>query len=100
MDLGLAGRKALVTAASRGLGRACAEALVRESADVFISSRDEVAIAKTAKEINAAGWVAADLSSPDDPEALVKKALTQLGELDVLVVNDGGQPPGNFQKPP
>ena len=41
MDLGLNGRRALVTAASRGLGRACAEALVREGAQVFISSRDE-----------------------------------------------------------
>ena len=100
MDLGLGGRKALVTAASKGLGRACAEALVRESADVFISSRNEVAIAKTAKEIKAAGWFAADLSRPDDPEALVKKALTQLGELDVLVVNAGGPPPGNFQNTP
>src|ERR1700694_3260799 len=100
MDLGLAGRKALVTAASRGLGRACAEALVRESADVFISSRDEVAIAKTAKEINAAGWFAADLSSPDDPEALVKKAVAQLGTLDVLVVNAGGPAPGNFENTP
>ena len=58
MDLGLGGRKALVTAASKGLGRACAEALVHESTDVFISSRNEVAIAKTAKEIKAAGWFA------------------------------------------
>ena len=73
---------------------------MHESADVFISSRDEVAIAKTAKEIKAAGWFAADLSRPDDPEALVKKALTQLGELDVLVVNAGGPPPGNFQNTP
>jgi 3-oxoacyl-[acyl-carrier protein] reductase len=100
MDLGLAGRKALVTAASKGLGRACAEALVHESADVFISSRDEVAIAKTAKEVKAAGWFAADLSRPEDPEGLVKKALTQLGELDVLVVNAGGPAPGNFQNTP
>ena len=97
MDLGLDGRKALVTAASRGLGRACAEALVAESADVFISSRDEAAIAKTANEIKAAGWFAADLSRPGDPEALVNKAIAQLGALDVLVVNAGGPPPGTFQ---
>src|SRR3979411_1193295 len=100
MDLGLAGRKALVAAASKGLGRACAEALVHESADVFISSRDEVAIAKTAREMKAAGWFAADLSKPDDPENLVRKAVTQLGELDVLVVNAGGPPPGTFQSTP
>jgi 3-oxoacyl-[acyl-carrier protein] reductase len=100
MDLGLGGRKALVTAASKGLGRACAESLAAEGAKVFISSRDEVAIAKTAKEIKAAGWFAADLGKPDDPENLVKKALAQLGELDVLVVNAGGPPPGNFQSTP
>ena len=100
MDLGLEGRKALVTAASKGLGRACAEALVAESADVFISSRDEIAIANTAKEIKAAGWYAADLSRPGDPEALVSKAIAQLGALDVLVVNAGGPPPGTFQNTP
>ncbi|GAC1474028.1 MAG: SDR family oxidoreductase [Candidatus Dormibacteraceae bacterium] len=100
MDLGLGGRRALVTAASKGLGRACAEALVQESAEVFISSRDELAIAKTAREIKAAGWFAADLSKPDGPESLVSKALTQLGELDVLVVNAGGPPPGTFQSTP
>jgi 3-oxoacyl-[acyl-carrier protein] reductase len=74
--------------------------LAHESADVFISSRDEVAIAKTAKEIKATGWFAADLSQPDDPEALIKKALAQLGSLDVLVVNAGGPPPGTFQSTP
>lgn len=100
MDLGLKDRRALVSAASKGLGRACAEALAAEGAQVFISSRDAVAIAKTAKEIKAAGWFAADLSKPDDPEALVKKALAQLGELDVLVVNAGGPPPGTFQSTP
>jgi 3-oxoacyl-[acyl-carrier protein] reductase len=100
MDLGLKDRRALVNAASKGLGRACAEALAAEGAQVFISSRDAVAIAKTAKEIKAAGWFAADLSKPDDPEALVKKALAQLGELDVLVVNAGGPPPGTFQSTP
>jgi 3-oxoacyl-[acyl-carrier protein] reductase len=73
---------------------------VHESADVFISSRNEVAIARTAKEIKAAGWFAADLSKPGDPDALVKNALAQLGELDVLVVNAGGPPPGNFQNTP
>lgn len=98
MDLGLEGRKALVTAASKGLGRACAEALAGESADVFISSRDEVAIEKTAKEIKAAGWAAADVSK--DAEALVEQARTKLGGLDVIVVNAGGPPPGTFESTP
>ena len=97
MDLGLKGRGALVAAASKGLGRACAEALISEGADVFISSRDAASIESTAKQIGAAGWVAADVSKPGDPEALVSAAVARLPSLDVLVVNAGGPPPGTFQ---
>jgi 3-oxoacyl-[acyl-carrier protein] reductase len=100
MDLGLKGRNALVTASSKGLGRACAEALIAEGAEVFISSRDEVAIERTAKEINAAGWFAADLSKPGEPEDLVRATIKRLSGLDVLVVNAGGPPPGTFQSTP
>src|SRR5260370_25755591 len=100
MDLGLKGRSVLVTAASKGLGRACAEALVSEGAEVFINSRDPVSIESTGKQINAAGWFAADVSKPGEPEALVKAAITRLGGLDVLVVNAGGPPPGTFQGTP
>lgn len=100
MDLGLKGRKALVAAASKGLGRACAEALIHEGADVFISSRDAHQIERTAKEIGAAGWIAADVSRAGDPEALVDSAVQRLGGLDVLVVNAGGPPPGTFQSTP
>ena len=97
MDFGLKGRGALVAAASKGLGRACAEALIGEGADVFISSRDAASIESTAKQIGAAGWVAADVSKPGDPEALVSAAVARLPSLDVLVVNAGGPPPGTFQ---
>jgi 3-oxoacyl-[acyl-carrier protein] reductase len=100
MDLGLKGRSALVTAASKGLGRACAEALIAEGAEVFISSRDQVSIERTAKEINAAGWLAADVSKPGEPEELVQTAITRLSGLDILVVNAGGPPPGTFQSTP
>ncbi len=100
MDLGLKGRSALVAAASKGLGRACAEALVSEGAEVFINSRDSASIESTAKQINAAGWLAADVSKPGEPEALVNAAITRLGGLDVLVVNAGGPPPGTFQSTP
>jgi 3-oxoacyl-[acyl-carrier protein] reductase len=100
VDLGLKGRKALVAAASRGLGRACAEALIREGADVFISSRDAKAIESTAKAIGAAGWFAADVSRAGEPEALVDAAVKMLGGLDVVVVNAGGPPPGTFQSTP
>ena len=100
MDLGLKERRALVTAASKGLGRACAEALVAEGAGVFISSRDPARIEATGKAIKAAGWAAADVSREGEPEALVEHARTTLGGLDVLVVNAGGPPPGTFQSTP
>ncbi len=97
MDLGLKDRRALVTAASKGLGRACAEALADEGARVFISSRDPAAIEATGKAIKAAGWVAADVSKEGEPENLVDLAVQKLGGLDILVVNAGGPPPGTFQ---
>lgn len=98
MDLGLKDRRALVTAASKGLGRACAEALAAEGARVFISSRDPATIESTGKAIKAAGWAAADVSQ--DVEGLVEQARAKLGGLDILVVNAGGPPPGTFESTP
>jgi 3-oxoacyl-[acyl-carrier protein] reductase len=100
VDLGLKDRRGLITAASRGLGRACAAALVAEGARVFISSRDPAAIEATGKAIKATGWAAADVSQEGEPEALVERARAALGGLDVLVVNAGGPPPGTFQTTP
>jgi len=97
VDLGLTGRRALVTAASKGLGRACAETLIAEGARVFIASRDPEAAADA---IGAAGWSARDVSKPDDPQALVDEAIDRLGGLDVLIVNAGGPPFGTFQDLP
>ena len=94
MDLGLKDRRALVTAASKGLGRACAEGLVAEGARVFISSRDPE---RTGREIGAAGWLASDLSSEDGPERTAGEAARVLGGLDIVIVNAGGPPPGTFQ---
>jgi len=100
MDLGLSGRRALVTAASKGLGRACAETLADEGARVFISSRDPKAIQMTAHEIRAVGSFAADMSREGDPEKLVETAARTLDGLDILVANAGGPPPGTFQSTP
>lgn len=97
MDLGLKGRRALVTAASKGLGRACAEALAAEGASVFINSRDAALVEKVAGEIGAAGWHAADMAQAGGPEATVDAAAKALGGLDILVVNAGGPPAANFQ---
>jgi 3-oxoacyl-[acyl-carrier protein] reductase len=100
VDLGLQGRRALVTAASKGLGRASAEALCAEGAKVFISSRDAAAIESAGKAMGAAGWHPADMSKAGDIEPLVNAAVAKLGGLDILVVNAGGPPPGTFQTTP
>jgi 3-oxoacyl-[acyl-carrier protein] reductase len=100
MDLGLKDTRALVTAASKGLGRACAAALAAEGARVFIVSRDGGRLAQTAREIGAVGHLAADLSRPDAPGRAVEAAAAALGGLDILVCNAGGPPPGTFESTP
>jgi 3-oxoacyl-[acyl-carrier protein] reductase len=97
VDLGLKGRRALVTAASKGLGRASAEELTKEGAKVYIASRDPKTIEETGRAIGAAGWSASDVSKAGVPEALVESAVSKLGGLDILIVNAGGPPPGTFQ---
>jgi 3-oxoacyl-[acyl-carrier protein] reductase len=98
MDLGIAGRRALVCAASKGLGRGCAEALAREGADVTIVARTEAAVKRAAEEIGVmAGsnvqWVACDITTPDGRAA----ALAACPQPDILVNNAGGPPPGDFR---
>lgn len=100
MDLGLKGRRALVTAASKGLGKACAAALAAEGARVYISSRSAEAIAAAGREIGAEAWSVADVSKAADIESVVTAAARKLGGIDVLVVNAGGPPPGVFQSLP
>ena len=100
MDLGLTGRWALVCGASKGLGRACAEALVREGADVVIVARGAEALAAAADELRAlrAGAqvrpVAADVTTPEGRAA----ALAAVPQVDILVTNAGGPPPGDFRQ--
>lgn len=96
MDLRLTGARALVTAASQGLGRACARSLIDEGARVVISSRDATRLASAAAEIGADGAVPADLGSASDIESLVAQTVELLGGLDVLVVNCGPPPTGRF----
>jgi len=100
VDLGLDGRRALVTASSKGLGRASAAALIAEGAKVYISAREATAVETTAREIGAAGWSVADLSKGGDPESLVEAATGKLGGLDILVANAGGPPPGVLESLP
>lgn len=101
MDLGLTGKRALVTAASKGLGRAIAAALLTEGCRVVVSSSDDTRIEAAATELRAGGGevhaMAADVSQPDEVAELVDFALHQLGGLDVLVCNAGGPPPGTLE---
>jgi len=98
MDLGLQDRVAVVTAASKGLGRASAEALAAEGAKVVICARGGDALEETAVAIRAAGGearaVVADITEPENPAALVRLAVETYGRLDIVVGNAGGPPPG------
>ena len=98
MDLGLHDRVALVTAASKGLGRASAEALAAEGAKVVICARGAEALEATADGIRAAGGeittVPVDVTRPEAPAQLVRTAVETYGRLDIVVANAGGPPPG------
>ncbi len=98
MDLGIAGRRALVCAASKGLGRGCAEALARAGCDVTIVARTEDVLRTTAAEIGSAAgrdvrWVACDITTAEGRD----KALGACPRPDILVNNAGGPPPGDFR---
>ena len=93
MDLGLDGRVALVTGASKGLGRGIAEALAAEGARVAVSSRSRERIEAAAAEVGATPFVH-DASDVDAAPALVEAVEGELGPIDVLVTNSGGPPYG------
>jgi 3-oxoacyl-[acyl-carrier protein] reductase len=101
MDLGLRGKFALVTAASRGLGYAAASAIAREGAGVMICSRDAAAIRKAAREIGrrhgtAVVPVAADVSSPAGIRRIANAARREFGSMHIVVSNAGGPPRGDI----
>jgi 3-oxoacyl-[acyl-carrier protein] reductase len=101
MELGLKGKRALVTAASKGIGRACALELAREGADLVICARGadalEAARAEIAKATGAKVVAATcDLSFGTQIEELMETTRAELGGLDVLVTNAGGPPSGRF----
>jgi len=98
MEMGIAGRTALVCAASKGLGRGCAEALAAEGVNLVIVARTAETLEATAAEIRAktgvkVKTVACDITTPEGHAA----ALAACPEPDILVNNAGGPPPGDFR---
>ncbi len=102
MDLGIRDRAAVVTAASRGMGRAIAEALAAEGCRVAICSRDADALSATADAIRSRHSVtvfdrAVDVSDVAAVQAFVSAARDRLGPISIAVANAGGPPGGRFQ---
>jgi 3-oxoacyl-[acyl-carrier protein] reductase len=93
MDLALEGSVALVTGASKGIGRAIAEALCREGANVAIASRSRERIEEAAADIGAEPFVH-DSRDLDAAPGLIRTVEERVGPIDVLVTNTGGPPPG------
>ncbi|HLF14492.1 MAG TPA: SDR family oxidoreductase [Bacteroidota bacterium] len=101
MDLGLKGKFALVTAASRGLGYAAASAIAAEGAAVMICSRDREAIRRAASEISGHSGapvvpVVADVSAPAGIRRLERMVREEFGTLHILISNAGGPPRGDI----
>src|SRR5277367_3586951 len=99
MDLAMTGKKAIVTGASEGIGKAITLAFAREGVDVAICARRKEPLEATAAEIAKATGakifaIPADLTKPQDAESFVKKAHAALGRIDILVNNAGSAPGG------
>jgi 3-oxoacyl-[acyl-carrier protein] reductase len=106
MDLRISGKTALVCASSKGLGKACAESLVREGANVVITGRRPDVLAHAAQDIRKSvgsglgdvHTLAGDLMKPDDISRIIRATLSKFGRLDILVTNGGGPKPGTFDQ--
>ena len=97
MDLGIKGKKAIVCASSKGLGKACAKSLVMEGVDVIINSRNQGNLEKTLSELNEikvgrVQMVIADLNTEKGRKTLGASC----HNTDILVTNNDGPPPRNF----
>jgi 3-oxoacyl-[acyl-carrier protein] reductase len=102
LDLGLGGKVAIVSASSKGLGRAIAEELAAEGANLVVCARGEDALRQTADSIRKSHGVtvvdvAADVSAQAGIDRVAKTALDKFGRVDILVTNSGGPPSGPFE---
>ncbi len=101
MDLGITGRRALVTGASSGLGLSTARALAANGVSVVLASRSRERLDAAASTITATNGArvhvaVADVSDPEAATALVSRSVDLLGGIDIVIANAGGPPPGNF----
>jgi 3-oxoacyl-[acyl-carrier protein] reductase len=97
MDLGISGRRGIVCAASKGLGRGCAEALAAAGVDLVICARGEAALAATAADLRRAGVQVTAVAADITTEAGRAAVLAAAGDaVDILVTNAGGPPPGQW----
>jgi 3-oxoacyl-[acyl-carrier protein] reductase len=101
MDLRIKGKVALVTAATKGLGRACAEELSREGCTVALSARTAADVERVAQEIakstgNPVHGFVCDMSKAGDIERMLEEVRKKVGDPDIVICNAGGPPPGNF----
>ena len=101
MDLGLRGKVALVSASSKGLGRAIAEELASEGANLVMCARGEEALRATAESIRKTSnvkvvEVVADVAQQAGIDRVATTAVDSFGRVDVLITNSGGPPSGSF----
>jgi len=97
LDLGLQGHVALITGASRGIGRAIARALAAEGCDIAMVARGEDALREAASDVSALGVravpIVADITKTDDVTRMVEETVGGLGRIDILINNAGGSAP-------
>jgi 3-oxoacyl-[acyl-carrier protein] reductase len=103
MELELAGKVAIVTGGSKGIGRAAALGFVKEGASVVVCARGKEALDETVAAVGASAReriaaVAADLTDPAAIKSVVARAITEFGRIDILVNNAGSARPGDFEK--
>ncbi|MCK9579556.1 MAG: SDR family oxidoreductase [Methanoregula sp.] len=101
MKTDIANRCALITGASKGMGKAIAHGLAREGVDICIVARNEETLASTAKDIESETgvrvfWKTGDVSKPSDIRDIFNFACEKLGKVDILLNNAGGPKPGNL----
>lgn len=104
MDLGLNGKSVIVTAASKGLGKASAKVFAAEGAKVLIASRDQSQLEKTVNDIRSltanenVSFITCDIKKPAEIEQMIEYAVQLYSTVDVLVNNAGGPPAGGFDQ--